>query len=203
MRAALLPTSKTTAKVHHASYCFPCCLYADEFSLFLTIIFSWRHLIFLFKSSHVNSLHTHCAMYFSKMSARWQSIELANACKNACTHAQVAGTHVCAHTHAHTDARMHVHPGAVKLVLCGHWMHLRYMHQWRQRTNFIAPSCMYTHCWFAQVNTETTLRIHGTTPSFTAKRVSADPQAPEDRLKLLAVKLGVVPWIRKAVSVFT
>ena len=31
--------------------------------------------------------------------------------------------------------------GAVKLVLCSHWMHLSYMHQWRQRTNFIAPSC--------------------------------------------------------------
>ena len=44
-------------------------------------------------------------------------------------------------------------------------------------------------------------------------RVSADPQvlknprigwkAPEDRLKLLAVKLRAVPWIRKVVSVFT
>ena len=32
-------------------------------------------------------------------------------------------------------------PGAVKLVLCGHWMHLSYIHQWRQRTNFTAPSC--------------------------------------------------------------
>ena len=35
-------------------------------------------------------------------------------------------------------------------------------------------------------------------------RVSADPQvlkAPEDRLKLLAVKLRVVPWKRKVVSV--
>ena len=30
----------------------------------------------------------------------------------------------------------------MKLVLCGHWVHLRYMHQWRQRTNFIAPDCM-------------------------------------------------------------
>ena len=26
----------------------------------------------------------------------------------------------------------------MKLVLCGHWMHLSYMHQWRQITNFIA-----------------------------------------------------------------
>ena len=33
-------------------------------------------------------------------------------------------------------------PGAVKLVLCGRWMHLSYMHQWRQRTNFIAPGCI-------------------------------------------------------------
>ena len=31
-------------------------------------------------------------------------------------------------------------------------------------------------------------------------RVSADPQVLKDRLKLLAVKLGVVPWIRKVVS---
>ena len=37
----------------------------------------------------------------------------------------------------------------------------------------------------SEFNTETTLRIHGTTPSFTA------------------VKLGVVPWIRKVVPVFT
>ena len=31
----------------------------------------------------------------------------------------------------------YVQDGAVKLVLCGHWMHLSYMHQWCQRTNFI------------------------------------------------------------------
>ena len=36
----------------------------------------------------------------------------------------------------------YVQLGAVKLVLCGHWMHLSYMHQWRQRTNFIAPGCI-------------------------------------------------------------
>ena len=29
----------------------------------------------------------------------------------------------------------------VKLVLCGHWMHLSCMHQWCQRTNFTAPGC--------------------------------------------------------------
>ena len=35
-----------------------------------------------------------------------------------------------------------VQPGAVKLVLCGHWMHLSFMRQWRQRTNFTAPGCI-------------------------------------------------------------
>ena len=37
----------------------------------------------------------------------------------------------------------YVHPGAVKLVLCGHQMHLSCMHQRRQRTNFIAPGCRH------------------------------------------------------------
>ena len=37
---------------------------------------------------------------------------------------------------------LRIRPGAMKLVLCGHWMHLSYMHQWRQRSKFIAPGCM-------------------------------------------------------------
>ena len=32
-----------------------------------------------------------------------------------------------------------VQSGEVKLVLCGHWMHLCSMHEWRQRTTFTAP----------------------------------------------------------------
>ena len=34
-----------------------------------------------------------------------------------------------------------VQPGAVKMVLWHHWMHLSYI-QWRQRTNFTAPGCI-------------------------------------------------------------
>ena len=40
-----------------------------------------------------------------------------------------------------THLSVYVQPGAMKLVLCGHWMQLSYMRQWRQRTNFIAPGC--------------------------------------------------------------
>ena len=40
--------------------------------------------------------------------------------------------------------------GAVKLVLCGHQMHLIYMHQLRKRTNFTAPGCTCVHvCVYA------------------------------------------------------
>ena len=46
-----------------------------------------------------------------------------------------------------TTAVYKIQPGAVRLVLAigGHWMHLSYMHQWRQRTMFIAPGC--TSSW--------------------------------------------------------
>ena len=38
--------------------------------------------------------------------------------------------------------KISVQSGELKLVLCSHWMHLNYMHQWRQRTNFTAPDCI-------------------------------------------------------------
>ena len=50
--------------------------------------------------------------------------------------------HLFFHTHTHSFGTQ---PVAVKLALCGHWMHLSYMDKWRQRTNFIAPGCMHAH----------------------------------------------------------
>ena len=47
----------------------------------------------------------------------------------------------CDVTHSLTQAS--IQPGAMKLVLWRNWMHLNYMHQWCQRTNFTAPSCIH------------------------------------------------------------
>ena len=38
---------------------------------------------------------------------------------------------------------MHVQRGAVKLVLCGHWMHLSYMHRVTSENQFHSPPPLY------------------------------------------------------------
>ena len=60
-----------------------------------------------------------------------------------------------------THFQLHIQPGAVKLVLCGHWMHLSYMHPVTSENQF--------HCTRLYKNTKTTHKktrnvwlLHGT-----------------------------------------
>ena len=74
----------------------------------------------------------------------------------------------------------------MKLVLCGHRMHLSYMHQWRQRANFTAPGCMYVcmyvcTAWDSEIESLTSLiKLHQSERrSAPCGQIGAATQPPE------------------------